>query len=277
MSICTLLIAEHTLVKGMVIFMKLHFLGTCAGTEPIAGINHQSTALEINDTLYWFDAGACSSRTAHIMGLDLLKVKKVIISHTHMDHVGGLGNLFWDIRKMKWVKQQEPKFDFIDLYIPEIATWNGFLEILNHSEGDFDNEMAVKASVVSDGVLFADENMKVTALHNEHIRIHPGDSWKSFSYLIEAEGKRIVYSGDIAAISELTPFIKDGCDALLIETGHHKYLDVCDYMNGKKIKNLFFTHKGWSILSEPMNAIINAQNSFDGNVMICSDATTVIL
>ncbi len=114
--------------------MKLHFLGTCAGTEPMPGRNHQSFAIEIDNTLYWFDAGACCSITGYLMGLDLLTVKKVIISHVHMDHVGGLGNLFWDIRKVKGVSKKDTKFDSIDLYIPEEKTWHGILQMLENTE-----------------------------------------------------------------------------------------------------------------------------------------------
>lgn len=69
--------------------MKLHFLGTCSGTEPMPDRKHTSFAIETGDRLYWFDAGEGCSYTAHLMGLDLLSLCKVVISHPHMDHVGG--------------------------------------------------------------------------------------------------------------------------------------------------------------------------------------------
>ena len=84
--------------------MKIYFLGTCAGTEPMPDRKHASVAIECGDAIYWFDAGEGCSYTAHNMGLDLLRVKKIMISHTHMDHVGGLGNLLWNIRKLSSVK-----------------------------------------------------------------------------------------------------------------------------------------------------------------------------
>jgi ribonuclease BN (tRNA processing enzyme) len=253
--------------------MKLHFLGTCAGTEPMPDRRHQSFAIEINGALYWFDAGACCSITGHLMGLDLLAVKKVIISHPHMDHVGGLGNLFWDIRKLKEVRQQEPKYGEIDLHIPEPETWNGFLRVLRNAEGSFSG-ININALPVADGVLFCDENMKVTAFHNRHLGVPADGVWKSFTYLIEAEGKRLVYSGDISSLNELDPAINSGCDAVLVETGHHSYMDVCVYLNGKNIKSLFYTHNGRSILKDPVKALLEAQDHFDGNVLICSDATS---
>ena len=253
--------------------MKLHFLGTCAGTEPIPDRNHQSLAIEISGTLYFFDAGACCSRTAHLMGLDLLAVKKVIISHTHMDHVGGLGNLFWDIRKLKRVRKKDTKFNEIHLYIPNLETWDGFLKVLSNTEGGFDG-INVRAFMVEDGILFSDENMTVTAFHNQHLGVPSDGVWKSFTYLIEVEEKRLVYSGDIKELSELDSAVGDGCNIMLVETGHHHYMDVCNYMKGKNIKNLFFTHNGRSILDDPVKALAELQNSFEGNVLICLDRTS---
>lgn len=41
--------------------MKLYFLGTCAGTEPMPDRTHTSFALESGGSIYWFDAGeGCS-------------------------------------------------------------------------------------------------------------------------------------------------------------------------------------------------------------------------
>ena len=70
--------------------MKLVFLGTCAGTEPMPDRKHAAIALEVEGRLYWFDAGEGCSYTAHNLGMDVLKVKTVVISHPHLDHTGGL-------------------------------------------------------------------------------------------------------------------------------------------------------------------------------------------
>ena len=253
--------------------MKLHFLGTCAGTEPMPGCRHQSLAVEINDTQYWFDAGACCSITAHLMGLNLLNTKKIIISHPHMDHVGGLGNLLWDIRKLKVVRNLEIKHGAIDLYIPQKEIWEGFEKILKNTEGNFDG-MEINPVIVKDGVVFSDSNMSVTAYHNQHMGIPDDGVWKSFTFLIKTEGRNLVYSGDIKEFGELDAPIGSGCDIVLAETGHHHYTNVCNYMNGKNVKNLFFTHNGRSILDDPVKAQVEAQKNFEGNVLICSDGTS---
>ena len=102
--------------------MKIHFLGTCAGTEPMPGRKHASIAVESGKNIYWFDAGEGCSYTAHLLGIDLLKVNKVVISHTHMDHVGGLGNLLWNIRKLVIMRKQLPLHGGIEVYLPNMET-----------------------------------------------------------------------------------------------------------------------------------------------------------
>ena len=60
--------------------MKLHFLGTCSGTEPMPGRHHTSWVLETEGRLYWFDAGEGCSYTGYLMGLDPMAITKIIIS-----------------------------------------------------------------------------------------------------------------------------------------------------------------------------------------------------
>lgn len=254
--------------------MRLHFFGTVSGLWQLPDRRHQSMAFEINGAMYVFDAGACCSRTIQLMRLDLLRIKNIFISHCHMDHIGGLGNLLWDIRKQRgWLKKPS-RFGEVELYIPEMKTWEGWKQILEHTEQNFEG-MNVIVNQVEDGVIFKDDNIKVTAYHNEHLPAVDG-KWKSFSYMIEAEGKKIVYTGDIVLYPELDK-IKgiEGCDALIAETGHHDYMTVCDYAQEKKIKNLFYTHIGRSIMLDYDRAIANVRHHYDGNAMICEDATTI--
>ena len=54
--------------------MKIHFLGTCAGTEPMPGRRHTAMILESGNKFYQFDAGEGCSYTAYAeMKLDLKK------------------------------------------------------------------------------------------------------------------------------------------------------------------------------------------------------------
>ena len=230
--------------------MKLSVVGSCSGTEPFENRHHTAFALTLGERIYWFDAGETCSYTAHLMGLDLLSVSDIFISHPHMDHVGGLGNLFWNIRKLSKVKKQNLRYGDLHLYIPSMETWKGILAILKNSEGNYQNDYQTLAHPISDGVLLENGEIRVTAMHNLHLKVPADGVWRSFSFLIEAEGKRVVYSGDVKDISELSPWLAEGCDLLLMETGHHHPDLVCQHLidEGYKIGTLGFLHHGRDIL-----------------------------
>ena len=226
--------------------MTIYFLGTCAGTEPMPQRKHTSFVIECNQKLYWFDAGEGCSYTAHNMGLDLLKVRKIIISHPHIDHVGGLGNLLWTIRKLMWCKKLESLED-VDVYIPNLQVWDSLITLLKHTEGGFKIKFRLTAHQTEEGVLFDDGDLSVTTIPNTHMK-PVDDHPQSYSFLIECDGKKLVYSGDVKAYEELDPLVGEGCDGIIIETGHFMIDDVYAYTKDRPIKKIFFSHNGREIL-----------------------------
>ena len=249
--------------------MKIYFLGTCAGTEPMPTRKHTSFVVECGGTLYWFDAGEGCSHTAHNMGLDLLKVRKIVISHPHIDHTGGLANLLFTIRKLMIVKKIETLED-VDLYIPNLNVWEYILGYLGHTEGGFKIKYRLTAHETQDGVLFDDGTLRVTALHNNHMKPIE-DKWQSYSFLIEGDDKKLVYSGDVKAYEELDPLIGDGCDGLIIETGHFVVDDVYNYAKDKPVGKIFYNHNGREILQFPEESEKKVQRLFGGKAVIAYD------
>jgi len=251
--------------------MKLYFLGSCSGTEPMPDRKHESVALEVNDKLYWIDAGEGCSYTAHNMGLDLLKVKHIFISHTHMDHVGGLGNLLWNVRKLVGRREQQPVYGDLELYIPVKETFDGFMKILYNTEGRFETEYKMNYNSVQNGVLLDDGTVKVTAFANTHLRKYETDKPLSFSFRIETEGKSLVYSGDVGTYSDLEEVIGNGCDAIIVETGHFGVEVACNYFKSKNIGKIFFNHHGREILNYLEESLKKVKNTFGENGKICYD------
>ena len=251
--------------------MKITFLGTCAGTEPMPTRNHTSFCIEENGRVYWFDAGENCSYTAHLMGLDLLSVSDIFISHPHMDHVGGLGNLLWNIQKLTLVTKDLPHFNGITVHTPNLNTVDGVRMILRHTEGGFNIKFPLNVNKISDGLLLKNDDIEVTAQHNLHMPENE-NGFQSFSFQIFAEGKKIVCSGDVKAIEEIENLIQSGCDVLLMETGHHCPQEICQKIVQNKwdVKKLLFMHHGRQILYNYDELLPKCRAIFE-NTHFCND------
>ncbi|NLP48428.1 MAG: ribonuclease Z [Clostridiales bacterium] len=260
--------------------MRLIILGSCSGTQPFPGRHHTSFIIEHRGKLYWFDAGETCSYTAHCMGLDLLKSSKIVISHTHMDHIGGLGNLLWTVRKLNGISG-----DFsgkrLDIYIPQVESYEAIIKMLQSTQGNFSADFELEAHEIKNGLLFEEDSFKVTALHNRHIQNEPSPEgkWFSFGFLIEAQGKRIVYSGDTKGLEDFMPLLSPKVDILLMESGHHHPVDFAKELKESPLapEKLFFIHHGRRILDDYDNMLSGLQDLWGDRVRILDDKDIIDL
>ncbi len=255
--------------------MKLHTLGTSSGTQPFAGFHHTCHAIETEHGLYFLDAGECGAYTAHLCGIDLLKTKAIFLSHPHMDHVGGLGNLLWYIRKIGFVRKASlTEKDNIDIFTPNLGTVDGVFQILRNTEGDFVTAHTHTVHAIHEGELFDNGDLRVEAVGTHHMPFKDGVP-QSFAFRLYAQGKTIVYSGDMRA-EDIPAILPEHCDVFLTETGHHQIEDITQGIRdaAKQVDRLFFVHHGGYIMRDVPAALERAKQSFGENVVITQDGMT---
>lgn len=260
--------------------MKLHYLGTCSGTEPMAGMHHCSFILESDGALYWFDAGENCSHTAFTSGLDVTRTEALFLSHPHIDHMGGLANLFFCLDKVIWRYQKKlANGNRLEAFYPDETLFAAAKTLaLCGVYGNF--RFTLGEHRITDGVIFEDRNLRVQAMHNLHMGEPDDGNWRSYSFLLECEGKRVVYAGDIKYLDEITPLIGDGVDLLIMESGHHKVRDICEYAVSHGVRRLRFNHHGREILGDRAAAeglLSQYEAAHPISMRLCYDGMTEIL
>ena len=192
-----------------------------------------------------------------------------------MDHVGGLGNLLWNIRKLRYMRDRLPVCNSTNVYIPSQEAWDGLMMLMRNTESGFKTDYPINMTLLREGVLVDDGIVKITAFPNTHLDKMQLPECISYSFLIEGDGKRLVYSGDVGKYEDLDPVIGEGCDAMTIETGHFGIDDAYAYWSKHKIGKLYFTHNGREILNNTLAAEKKIRGLFGEQAVICMDGMCI--
>ena len=212
--------------------MLITTLGTSHGNHTYCRFN-SSTLFEIGDSSYLIDAGEPVNGLMIRAKKSFDNLKAVFITHMHEDHVGGLPDLIKAI--LKYPKDKK----HTDIYLTEKSSIPGLEGWLKAMRLRWPSPM-ITLNVTKPGRIFDDGNLSAIAIGTQHIK-HP-EFPISFAYQLEAEGKRVIYTGDLSGDFSDFPQIaqREPCDLRICEMTHFPPEKALPVLKRSPIRRLIF-------------------------------------
>jgi ribonuclease Z len=238
--------------------VKITFLGTSHG-DPTAERYNVSFLLEAGEAGYLFDCGSPATASLVRRGFDFGKLRAVFISHMHLDHCADLPNLLKHLIKHKL----EPH-----ACLPDPAAVSPVDSLLRLAY-PVPPGIKVMYQIIEPGRFFADGNVSVTAVPTDHGR----GSFPSFAFVIEAAGKKILYTGDLSASLDDFPVrAAEEADLVICELTHALPEVTENKLRSLALKRVVFTHIGpryekAGILTLPQGLPFAVSAASDGDVL----------
>lgn len=198
-------------------------LGTAGGPSARAGRAQSSNLLIVNGTHYVIDAGDGVSRRLARAGVDLRDIGTIFITHHHDDHTAGLATLMslaWDRQRIKPINVYGPPRT--EELVQAAIRYCAISAEIRIADGGRTMPIAqvFRGNDKGTGVIYQDDNIKVTAVENTHFSFHKGAAagkHKSYSYRFETPDRVIVFTGDTGPSAAVTALALNA-DLLVTET-----------------------------------------------------------
>ncbi len=185
----------------------------------------------VGKNTYIIDAGAPISGLLDHYELPHSTVKAVFITHEHSDHLNGLPAFCSELLWWDGYADCDPMFFFpAEVCIEAVEHWCNTLV-------KKPRRPSLRSTVYSEGILYRDEVITVTARQNRHTA-------HSFSFVIEAEGKKLLFTGDLSyGFGEYEDIVgTDTYDLILCEGAHHDPGSVNERLKNSPTKRLILHH-----------------------------------
>lgn len=191
--------------------MRITFLGASHGV-PEAHRKCSCALITLSEgpdaKRYFIDMGVMAIDWMRTAGVPVESTQAIFITHMHGDHTNGLPH-FVDLCSW-YFKNANPT-----VFLPEaeaIPALSGWLAANGTTLRD-----EIRCEIVHDGAIYDDGCLKVTAYRTKHCRT-------SYAYLVEAEGKRVLFTGDLSGKGPSEDFptatLADGLDLAICESAH---------------------------------------------------------
>lgn len=208
--------------------------------------------------LYHFDSeyilidcgeGATSSYAATGLGPDA--IDRIILSHQHSDHVGGL-SLF--IQGLWLEKRRRPlTLHAPSAAIPALQAWFNATLLFTDLIG-----FPILWEPLVAGQSFGSGLLRITPHSTRHLdslrarfsSSHPNTSFESFSFLLEGNGRRVAHTADVGHLSDLDPLLAQPLHLLICEAAHVNPDQLLARLQPASIHHILFVHLGRDLWSK---------------------------
>jgi len=193
--------------------LKITLCGT-SSPLPAPGRAQACIAVETPKHLYLVDAGSGSAATAALAGVPTEKLRGILLTHFHSDHISDIG----DFNLNSWVAGRPQPLQVIgpDGVDRIVEGLNITYELdrgyrVSHHGAEFLNpELGILQSrSISEGVIVDEDGLRITAFEVSHPPIEP-----AFGYRLDYGGRSVVISGDSLVTDKIVE-ISDGADVVL--------------------------------------------------------------
>ena len=228
--------------------MKLYTLGTShAAAEK--GRSCSGSLLEVGGSYYLFDCGADVEAKLVDMDIDPAHVRAIFISHMHADHVGSIVGMTKRI-----AHQYNSEGRVAQVLLPEKEAIPPYLAWLDAMHFDVSHIDRFHMQGISEGEVYSDEKIKVSAISTRHVM---NGKYPSFAFMLEGEGKRFLYTGDLSCDFSDYPSIvyEKNFDLILSELVHFNVERNLPDIVKTRTKKMVFTHMSPKRLTDLLRVI----------------------
>lgn len=206
--------------------MKITVLGSSHG-DPTLWANQTSVLLEINGKNYLIDAGEGANAAIVRRNFTSADLTAIFVTHMHIDHTSSLPVLIEQYTKNRNKNLEKYGKNFLTVALPDPNAKDavkGYLTI-NSSRGFVDDNgfEVVRFADITSSYIYSDNNIKVSFIPNNHLgRVYSNEE-RSFCIVVEADGKKVLFTGDLSAsCSEFPINVAQECDLVFSELVHFK-------------------------------------------------------
>ncbi len=262
----------------MSVSARVVVFGSAAGFPTAVRPRTTSVGVWRGEALYLLDAGEGVAGQFARLGIAPAALRAIFVSHMHADHTAGLPLL------MQWLQLNKRKRP-LPVCMPSEGI-EGFRSVLSmHYLLPEWLGFELELLAVEEGPGYEDEGVSVEAMPNRHLegfveRLKElGDprEGESFSYLVSADGKRLLFSSDLAYAGEVPERVR-GVDLAIVELAHYTPEELGEALSGLPLPRLVVNHLAHTL--EPEEGEIPARiraAGYEGEVVIARDGDEFVL